>query len=384
MTAAGLLRLIPLAIKQTLRHRMRTALTLLGIGAGMFLFTLVESMQAAVARATEASASDATLVVYRENRFCPSTSRLPTYYEDEIRQIDGVREVIPIQITVNHCGASLDVVTFRGVPPDQLMRFAPEIQIASGRLADWQATDDGALVGAQFARRRGLAPGDAFEAAGVRVRVSGILQSPNMQDNNVAYVHLPFLQQASRRGLGEVTQFNVRVMDPSRAESVAAAIDARFRTAEQPTHTQPEQAFFAQAARELLELTAFTRWLGLGAVVAVLGLVANAVLLVVRTRVRENAVLQTLGYPDAAIGWLVTVEGGVLGVAGGALGAGGAMAFLALSQIQFGNEGQVLAVLAEPLIFAQGLALALGLGCLAALYPAWVAMRRPIVESLRS
>jgi putative ABC transport system permease protein len=384
VNARSLYHLVPLAVKQVYRHRIRTALAVAGIGAGMFLFTLVESMQQAVAGATEQGASDVTLVVYRENRFCPSTSRLPLYYEDEIRKIPGVREVIPVQITVNNCGASLDIITFRGVPPEQLARYAPEIMVTAGSREEWERVDDGALVGRTFASKRGLEPGDAFEAAGVRVRVMGIIASSNPQDNNVAYVHLPFLQQASRRGLGEVTQFNVRVVDPEQVDTVAEAIDERFASAEEPTHTQPEKAFFAQAARELMELTGFTRWIGVGAVVAVLGLVANALLLVVRSRVRENAVLQTLGYPHGAVAWLVVVEGMLLGLGGGLLGAGLAMGFLAGARITFGNEGQVLAVLPEPAILIHGLLLALGLGAAAAVYPAWIAVRRPIVESLRT
>lgn len=377
-------QLVPLSVKQLVRHRVRTILTVIGIASGMFLYALVESMQAAVSRSTSIQASDVTLVVYRDNRYCPSTSRLPLYYEDEIRRIPGVREVIPIQITVNNCSASLDIVIFRGVPPIQLARFAPEIKIVDGSREDWERTDDGALIGSNFAKRRGLRPGDAFEAAGVRVRISGVLESPNLQDNDVAYVHLPFLQQASRRGLGEVTQFNVRVEDAAHLADVAAAIDARFATAEAPTHTQPEKAFFAQAAGDLIELTGFTRWIGLGAVVAVLGLIANAVLLVVRSRIRENAVLQTLGYPDSAIAWLVLLEGLLLGLAGGIIGAGGAMLFLGASRITFGNEGQVMSVSPDPGLFVSGLVLALLLGGLASAYPAWLAARRPIVESLRS
>ncbi len=384
MTLGAAINLVPLSFKQLTRHRIRTGLTVVGIAAGMFLFTLVESMQRSVSDATELKASDLTLVVYRENRYCPSTSRLPSYYEDEIRRIEGVREVIPIQITVNNCGASLDIVTFRGVPPQQLARYAPEIQVIAGSRKAWEQTDDGALIGANFAKRRGLQAGDAFEAAGVRVRISGILTSPNLQDNDVAYVHLPFLQQATRHGLGEVTQFNVRVEDPDRMDAVAADIDERFASAESPTHTQPEKAFFAQAANDLLELTGFTRWIGIGAVVAVVGLVANAVLLVVRTRIRENAVLQTLGYPNRAIIWLVILEGLMLGLAGGLLGAGGAMGFLAASHITFGNEGQILAITADPGLFVSGLGLALLLGGFAATYPAWIAVRKPIVESLRT
>ena len=253
MHLKGMLHLIPFAGKQLSRHRIRTLLTLSGIGAGIFLFTLVESMQMAVEEVTTQQANEATLVVFRENRYCPSTSRLPEYFADEIKQVEGVREVIPIKITVNNCGASLDVITFRGVPPNQLTPYAPEISLIDGSLSEWIRTDDGALVGKNLADRRGLSPGDSFVAAGVRVSIKGVIASPHAQDNNVAYVHLPFLQQASRGGLGEVTQFNVRVSDPSQLETVAKNIDERFRSGESPTYTQPESAFFAQAARERIE-----------------------------------------------------------------------------------------------------------------------------------
>ena len=373
---------VPLAVKQLVRHRIRTGLTVIGIGTGMFLFAVVENMQQSVGAAVELGAGDATLVVFRENRFCPSTSRLPEYYSDEIADIDGVEEVVPVQITVNNCQASLDVVTFRGVPPEKLRSYAPDMQLVSGGFAEWQATDDGALLGEHLAKRRGLAVGDSFEAAGVRVRVSGVLRSDNPQDNAVAYVHLPFLQQASRKKLGEVTQFNVRVSDVDQLEQVSKAIDARFASAEDPTHTQPEKAFFAHAAQDLLELIGFTRWVAVGAIAAVLGLIANAVLLVVRSRVKENAILQTLGFPDTTIAWLVMLEGVLLGLAGGLLGVGGATVFLNVSLITFGNEGQLLTIVPQLSVFVQGLGLALALGGVAALVPAWTAIRQPIVRSL--
>ncbi|MCS6771069.1 MAG: ABC transporter permease [Kiritimatiellae bacterium] len=379
-----LINMIPLAAKQVVRSRMRALLTAAGIAMGMFVFAAVETLRSAVARATTLGAEDTTLVVYRENRYCPAASRLPLHYEDEIRRVPGVREVIPIQIVVNNCGASLDVITFRGVPPRQLLRYAPEIRIVRGSLEDWMRADDGALIGEQFAKRRGLAPGDVFQAAGVRVRISGILSSPNPQDNSVAYVHLPFLQQASGRGLGEVTQFNVRVEDPSELLAVADAIDARFRSAPEPTKTTPEKAFFAQAASDLVELSDYSKWIGYGAVVAVLGLIGNAVLLAVRGRVREVAIVQTLGYSSGAVAWLVLLEGILLGLAGGAAGAGAAWIFFEAGRFTFGNEGQIISLTADPRLLADCLGIALGLGAAAAAAPAWIAARTPIVASLRS
>lgn len=377
------LALLPLAFKQLVRHRLRTLLTVLGVAAGMFLLTAVETLQHSLAEATETTAADTTLVVYRENRFCPATSRLPEHYADEIRGIPGVREVVPVQVIVNNCGASLDVIAFRGVPDGLLLKYAPEISIIEGNLSLWEKRDDGALLGEQFARRRGLSAGDTFDAVGITVHVSGIIHSPFAQDNNVAYVKLPFLQQASKTGLGVVTQFNVRVNSSSDLKTVAAAIDSKFKADQQPTNTRPEKAFFAETASQLIELIGFTRWLGLGAVLAVIGLVANAILLVVRGRVKENAVLRTLGYPGRAILFLVISEGGMLGLLGGLLGTGLAWVFLRWQSFTIGSEGHLLAIRPEVVTAVFAIATALLLGLLASVFPAFQAIRQPIVRNLR-
>jgi putative ABC transport system permease protein len=379
-----MIALLQLAAKQLLRHRLRTILTVCGVASGMFLFTAVETLQQSLSAATEASAADTTLVVYRQNRFCPMTSQLPEHYADEIRRIDGVREVIPIKITVNNCGASLDVITFRGVPEGLLQKFAPEIEIIEGSDDEWLKRGDAALIGEQFAKRRGLSPGDKFDAVGITVYVAGIISSPFPQDNNVAYVKLDFLQQASKTGLGIVTQFNVRVEKASDLEPVADAIDARFDSDQQPTNTRPEKAFFAETAGQLIELIGFTRWLGLAAVIAVVALVANAISLMVRSRVKENAVLRTLGYPGRAILFLVLSEGGLLGLMGGMVGAGFAWGFLRWQSFTMGSEGHTLAILPQLSTALFATVAALLLGVIASVHPALVAIRQPIVKSLRS
>jgi putative ABC transport system permease protein len=114
------------------------------------------------------------------------------------------------------------------------------------------------------------------------------------------------------------------------------------------------------------------------------GLVANALLLVVRGRVKENAVLRTLGFPGRAIGWLVLSEGGMLGVAGGVVGVGLAAAFLRWQSFTMGNEGQTLAIQPDATVIAAGVGASLMLGILASLWPAFQAMTQPIVKNLRS
>jgi putative ABC transport system permease protein len=376
------MKLLILALKNITRHRLRSLLTMAGVAAGMFLFTAVETMQHSLAKVTQASADDTTLIVYRENRFCPATSRLPEHYLPTIRRIEGVREVIPIQIAVNNCGASLDVITFRGVPAEDLRKYNPDLVVIAGSYENWIKRSDAALVGETFAQRRGLKIGDKFEAVGINVHVAGIIKSKESQDNNVAYVHLPFLQQASNIGLGTVTQFNVKVASSDLLDPIAKAIDETFRSDSQPTVTRPEKAFFAETAKQMIELIGFTRWLGLGAVAAVLGLVANAVLLIVRARVKETAILQTLGFSRLQIASLVSFEGILLGLLGGAIGVISAYLFFHWQSFTLGNEGLTLAITPSPTILLKGLLVALLLGLLASLYPAWRASRQPIVQSL--
>jgi putative ABC transport system permease protein len=375
--------LIRLSWKQVSRHRLRSLLTILGVAAGMFLYTAVQSMQRSLEGVTESGANESTLVVYRENRFCPMTSRLPEYYLSEIERIDGVVEAIPIQISVNNCGASLDVITFRGVPPEALASYNPDLKILDGSFEEWTGRSDGALVGENFARRRGLTPGDTFEAVGVRVYVAGIARSPHAQDNNVAYVHLPFLQQSTRVGLGTVTQFNVRVSGPDLLEPVAAAIDEIFAADQAPTTTRPEQAFFAQTAKDMIEMIRFTRWIGLGAVFAVLGLVANALLLAAQGRIKESAIFQTIGFSRPAVGLIMVGEGGLLGLLGGLLGSLGASVFLYWKSFTVGNEGLTLALSSSWAVTLSALGLACLLGLIASIWPAYLAASRPLVTSLR-
>src|SRR3954467_7858509 len=131
------LKFLPLVLKQVIRHRTRTLLTVGGVATAMFLFTAVQAMQAGVRDATQTTAKDTTLVVYRQNRFCPATSRLPEYYGDRIPRVPHVASLVPMKILVNNCRTSLDVVTFRGVPEDAFVdHYVKSFKLLSGSIED--------------------------------------------------------------------------------------------------------------------------------------------------------------------------------------------------------------------------------------------------------
>jgi len=377
-------RFIPVVVKQVLRHRTRSLLTVAGVSVAMFLFIAVQSLQQGVREATEVTAADQTLVVYRENRFCPATSRLPEFYGDRIKKLPGVAEVVPIKIVVNNCAASLDVITFRGVPIDSIKALTGKWNIVSGSVEEWTKRSDAALVGENLASRRGFKVGQSFDSSGVSVTVAAIVRSTEPQDQNVAYVQLPFLQQSIAKGLGIVTQFNVRVDDPAKLEQTAKAIDAEFRTEAEPTQTRPEKAFVAQAGSDIVEIVGFTKYLGWGCLAAVLGLVANAIVLGVQDRMKEHAVLQTLGFRSGLIARLIIAEGVLVGIIGGAIGTLVAFSIVTYGNFSISNEGQSVPISADVMVIVMGLLLSAGVGVLAGLVPAWQAGRREIAHCFRA
>lgn len=378
-------KFIPLVLKHIVRRPARSALTLVGVATAMFLFYSVQAMHEGVQAATTETAKDTTLVVYRENRYCPFTSRLPEDYARRIAAIDGVASVIPMKIVVNNCRASLDVLTFRGVPPEDFESgMMKDIEVIAGSIDGWKQRGDAALVGERFASRRRLGVGDRIVLGGIAVTVAGVITSPHPQDQNVAYTHLEFIQRTAGNVDGIVTQFNVKVADPARLDEVAKAIDAEFRSAQEPTATWSEKAFTARAASDLVEIVGFARLLGWGALAAVFALVANAIILSVQERIRDHAVFQTLGFRNRLIAQLIILEAALLSLMGGIAGLVLAITVLRWGTFTFSVEGLSVNIDAGLHTIMVGMGLCLALGVAAGLFPAWQASRRETAACFRA
>ncbi|MEO0716017.1 MAG: ABC transporter permease [Planctomycetota bacterium] len=383
------LNCIPYILKQIVRHRVRSLLTIAGIAIAMFLFTAVQAMNTGVTEATQARADDTTLIVYREDRYCPATSQLPQDYLARIERVEGVASAVPIKVVVSNCRTSLDVVTFRGVPKDLWLQDTAgatgnNVTIIEGSAEDWLRRTDAALVGETLATRRNLKPGMTFDAAGITAYVAGIIRSDSTQDHNVAYTALEFVQLAGRDQLGIVTQFSVKVTDPALLDQVSEDIDALFATAQEPTATFTEKAFIGRVADDVIELVAFARWLGLGCLAAVLALVANAIILSVQSRIAEHAVLQTLGYSSRLVALLIIAESIILATIGGLIGAAAALTTAHTSSLALSVEGTSIPIVASTSLLITGMLICATIGILAGLIPAYQASTRDIAACFRA
>lgn len=376
-------KFLPYVLKTLWGHRTRSLLTLSGAAVALFVFSFVGGIQEGMKSLSRNKDSDRSLIVFQRYRFCPETSRLPEDYGKVIAKIPGVTDYLPVKVFMNNCGATIDLIVFHGVPPQKLRAYR-NLSLISGDFATFERQRDAALVGKTVAARRGLKPGDKFTVGQVTVSVVGIFSSPAPVEENMIYTQLEFLQYApGQNSVGMVTQFEVKVADGADPAEVARTIDTAFQADRVQTDTRGKGVFEAFAVGDLSEMIGFTNYLGYACVILVLTLVSTTTMMAVQDRVREHAVLQTLGLTSYQIFGLVVVESLILSAAGGVLGVGTALATLQWSGLAVATEGINITFSASPTLAAIGLGVSLIVGILAGFMPAFQAARADIVTSLR-
>ena len=372
----------PYVVKGLWRHGMRTFLTAGGAAVALFVFCFVGAVQEGLERLTSGGDADRTLIVFQENRFCPTSSRLPQDYADTIRKVPGVRDVMPVQVWTNNCRASLDIVVFNGAQPEQL-RKNRGLTLTSGDWSSFGNRRDAAVVGANLARRRNLSVGDTFSIGDLSTQVAGIFESPVAAEENLAYTSLEFLQYT--RGLdaaGLVTMHEAYLDLNADPDTVAKAIDQTLAAGPVATTTRRKGAFQASTLSDLVDLIGFAHWLGYACVGLVLTLVATTTVMAVQDRVKEHAVLQTLGVRPGRVFRLVVAESLLICLAGGLVGTLIALAVLAWGGLAVGAEGVTIAFQPSVSLGVTGVVIAALTGLLAGVIPAWHAAKTNIVAAL--
>ena len=372
----------PYVVKGLWRHGTRTFLTAGGAAVALFVFCFVGAVQEGLDRLTSGGDADRTLIVFQENRFCPTSSRLPQDYADEIRKVPGVRDVMPVQVWTNNCRASLDIVVFNGAPPAQL-RKNRGLTLVEGDWSAFAGRRDAAVVGKSLAQRRDLSVGDTFSIGELSVQVAGVFESPVAAEENLAYTSLEFLQFArGRDSVGLVTMHEAYLAPDADPDGVAKAVDAALAAGPVATSTRRKGAFQASTLADLVDLIGFAHWLGYACVGLVLSLVATTTVMAVQDRVKEHAVLQTLGARPGRVFRLVVAESLLICLAGGLAGTAAALAVLAWGGLAVGAEGVTIAFRPSVTLGMLGVSVAAATGLLAGVVPAWHAAKTNIVAAL--
>jgi len=173
----------------------------------------------------------------------------------------------------------------------------------------------------------------------------------------------------------------LRITDPNRGPEISKTIDALFANSSAETKTTTESAFLQGFANQMGNIGAIVSAVAAAVFFTMLLVTANAMAQSVRERVREIAVMRTIGFSNGGIVALVLLEGLAITVLGGALGlwSGDAVA----RSIGVSLSTFLPLMFMPPSAFVIGSVLAVMLGALSCALPCAQVWRLEIVEQLR-
>ena len=379
---------LPLILKNALRNRRRSALTIISIAFSLCLLGLLMALYHAFYFSEPTS--DQALRVVTRNRVS-LTNPMPLSYQQKIRQTPGVRDVMIMQW---YGGAYKDARD----PGNMFARFAVEPDKMATVYPDWKLPEDqrqafardrtGCVVGRKLANRHNFRIGDRIPLEGdifpgkIELTVRGIYDSNT--DNENMFLQWDYLKEMmSNRRMDMTSMFVLRVERVEDVTGVSKSVDEMFRNAPFQTKTESEQAFAISFLAFLGNVKLFLFSI-CGAVTFTILLVSgNTMAMSARERVREVGILKTLGYTPGSIQAIILAEAVCIAMAGGVLGL--AMAQGLTSFVR--SAPSMLADLSRFTIPAPVavlcLLLAALIGVVSCWIPSWTAARRPIVEALR-
>ena len=374
-------------LRNSLRNRLRSVLTILSFAASLCLMGLLAALANAMFL-REATPEQALRLIVR-NRVSLANP-IQRSYQDKIRQVPGVKEVIIFQWfggTYKDSGDPKNIFARFAVQPLGLFTVYPEYRIPEDQRKAFQQERTACIVGRKTAERHGMKIGDRMTLVGdifpvtLELTVRGIFDSP--RDNESLYFHYDYLNEGLKEARDIVSTFVILGESAEAMATIPKAVDNTFRNAPLQTKTETERAFELSFLGFLGNVKVFMGVIFGAVTFAILLVSANTMAISVRERIREVGILKTLGFTRGSIMGMILGESAVISLIGGGIGLGLAHLICAALRQQPSTFFNMQDIVIPPLLGLACLAIAATIGVASSAAPAWSASRKSIVEALR-
>ncbi len=400
--------MLTLALRNVLRNRARTALTLsaiaLGVAALIVAGGFVEDVYVQLGEATIRSQLG-HLQIYRAGYYEHGSRKPFEYALPEptalVSSIRGERSVQDVMLRLNFSGllnnGRADVaIAAEGIEPDREARLGSLLRIVAGRAL---ASSDryGVVVGEGVAKVLKLAPGSRVTLA--TPTVDGAL---NSLDLDVVGVFRTFSKDYDARAIRMPLAAAHEILATDVANAAVVLLDATAQTDATKAALERRLAGSGVEIKAWYELSDFYRktialyqrqfgFLQAITLVMVVLSVTNSVSMTTFERAGEFGTMRALGRSGATVFRLVVVENAVLGAIGAAIGVACGLALaVAISRVGIpmppppnAESGYTALIRIEPTVVATAFAVGLVAAIAASLWPARRIARMPVVDALR-
>jgi putative ABC transport system permease protein len=384
-----MMELFRLLLRNALRHKLRTVLTVIGVGVAVMAFALLQTVVTAWHAGVEASAANRLITRHAVSFVFP----LPLSYRDRIAQIAGVNKVT---YAVWFSGVYIDKNQFfarLAVDSDTFFDVYPEFVIDQEQFEAFKRERNACIIGVDIANRYHLKIGDIMPIEGDvypgqwEFVVRGIYYPRDQTtDPSSMMFHYRYVDERVRQEFpdraGQVGWYIVRIDDPANSAQISQEIDNLFANSRAETKTETERAFqqsFLSAASAVITAMNIMSFVIIGIILLVLG---NTMVMSARERTHEFAVLKALGFSGGQLFLLLGGESMILSIAGSALGL--ALTLPAVAGFQSAlPKGWFPVFYIKPETILIGCIAGFAVGLLASLIPLRRVLTTRIVEGLR-
>jgi putative ABC transport system permease protein len=383
------MKVFKLIYKNLLRHKLRTLLTILGFTIAVMSYGLLNTVVTAWYAAVDASAQNRLIVRHSVSFTLP----LPYSYKAQIERVPGVSKIsysnwfggIYIEEKNFFPKMAVDASTFFDLYPE----FIPSSQ---EDLETFKRERNACVIGQKLASKYNLKIGDILNIRGdiypgdwqfvIRAIYHGREKST---DATQMFFHWEYLDEWIKRewsgAEGMIGWYIVEVNNQDMIPAVSDAIDKQFKNSANATKTETEKAFqlsFVSMSGAIITALRVVSYIIIGIILLVL---ANTMIMTARERMREYAVLKTLGFTSGHLLGLIAGESLTIAAIGGTLGLWLTFPISAGIAEQLSSFFPVFTVEPSTMILAGSLSLLVGI--ISAIFPMLRAMHTSIVDGLR-
>jgi putative ABC transport system permease protein len=383
------MKILKLIIKNTLRHKLRTFLTIFGIAIAVIAFGVLRTVVTAWYQGVEASSADRLIVRQAVSFIFP----LPYADKEKISKVPGVKDVTYANW---FGGIYIDRKNFFariGVDADNYFNVYPEFALPPEQYEAFRKERNACVIGSKIAQQFNLKPGDVMTIEGDiypgtwQFVVRGIY-TPKYKSTDATQMlfHWEYIDETMKKEMpgraGQVGWYVILINDPAKASTISTQIDALFKNSSAETKTESESAFqqgFIQASGAIISSMNFISFIIIGIIMLVLG---NTMIMSARERTREYAVLKTLGFEGRHLAGIIMGESLLISMLGGGLGL--LLTFPIVEGIgEFIPKGMFPIFDIEPITLILAVSAALLIGIAAAIFPILRALNTKIVDGIR-
>jgi putative ABC transport system permease protein len=315
------------------RNPVRSGLTILSVGFSLALMTVLYGFLASQETYKNSAAEANRIVVMNIQGF---SGELPISAVDDVRSTKSVVAAVPFAWYGGTYGDEEMPFAQFATDPNEVFKVWPEYSIPEDQLKAFQDDRQGCVIDRRIAERRKLKVGDRLPLKGniypldLDLTIRGIFDSPKNTDS--IFFHWNYLNEGlKQKNFARVDNSGTifaRIESSGQIPSAIQTIDDRFGSSDTPTRSQTEAAFAQMFADMIGNVQILIRNIGLAVVFSLSLVTANSMMMAMRERTTEIAVLKAIGFPNGRVLFMVLGEACVISMCGGVMGVGLGCLFL--------------------------------------------------------